>query len=67
MRTHDEISFALSPEGTRKFIPELRTGFYHIARGANIPIYMVGLDFEKKAGKTRRRIILRWGRYASGS
>ncbi len=39
---------ALSPEGTRKKVDKLRTGFYHIARGANVPIVMVGLDFKNK-------------------
>ena len=46
--SHDEISFAMSPEGTRSYLPELRTGFYYIAKGAGVPIYMVGLDFKEK-------------------
>ena len=45
---HEKLSFALAPEGTRKYIPELKTGFYHIARKSGVPIYMVGLDFAKK-------------------
>lgn len=39
---------ALSPEGTRKKVDRLRTGFYHIAKKAGIPIVMIGLDFEKR-------------------
>ena len=42
---HDEFALALSPEGTRKQVNKLRTGFYHIARGAQVPIVMIGLDF----------------------
>lgn len=44
----DEFGIALSPEGTRKRVDKLRTGFYNIAKGANVPIVMVGLDFANK-------------------
>lgn len=44
----DEIMIALSPEGTRKKVERLRTGFYHIAKQAGIPIVMSGLDFANK-------------------
>ncbi|SDQ92000.1 1-acyl-sn-glycerol-3-phosphate acyltransferase [Flagellimonas zhangzhouensis] len=40
--------FALAPEGTRKKVDKLRTGFYHIAQKANVPIVMVAFDFGKK-------------------
>jgi 1-acyl-sn-glycerol-3-phosphate acyltransferase len=39
---------ALSPEGTRKKVEKLRTGFYFIASKARIPIVMVGLDYKNK-------------------
>ena len=39
---------ALAPEGTRKKVIQLRTGFYHIAQKANVPIVMVAFDFGKK-------------------
>lgn len=45
---HQEFRLALSPEGTRKKVEKLRTGFYHIAKGAHVPIVMVGLDFANK-------------------
>ena len=45
---HETFSIALSPEGTRSFIPQLKTGFYHMARGAGIPVYMAGIDYGKK-------------------
>lgn len=35
----------LAPEGTRKDVKELRTGFYYIAIKANIPIIMIGFDY----------------------
>jgi 1-acyl-sn-glycerol-3-phosphate acyltransferase len=46
--THDQFILALSPEGTRKKVDRLRTGFYHIAKKAGIPIIMIGFDFSKK-------------------
>lgn len=46
--TKDEFIFALSPEGTRKKIGKWKTGFYHVAKGAKIPIVMATIDFGKK-------------------
>jgi len=43
--------FALAPEGTRKKVKALKTGFYHIAKKANVPIVMVAFDFGKKEVK----------------
>jgi len=43
-----EFTIALSPEGTRKKVEHLRTGFYHIAKKACVPIVMIGLDFANK-------------------
>ncbi len=45
---NEEFKIGLSPEGTRKKVDKLRTGFYHIAKQANVPIQMVGFDFSKK-------------------
>ncbi|MBI5858202.1 MAG: 1-acyl-sn-glycerol-3-phosphate acyltransferase [Sphingobacteriales bacterium] len=44
----EEFTIGLAPEGTRKKVDKLRTGFYHIAKKAGVPILMVGLDFSKK-------------------
>lgn len=38
----------LSPEGTRKKVDQLKTGFYYIALGAGVPIVMVKFDWGKK-------------------
>lgn len=48
INSRDEIMIALAPEGTRKRVDKLRTGFYHIAKKAAVPIVMAGLDFSKK-------------------
>lgn len=45
---HDDFILALAPEGTRKKVDKLRTGFYYIAKGAEVPIIPVGFDFLKR-------------------
>lgn len=45
---HEEFILAIAPEGTRKKVDNLRTGFYFIAKAAKVPILMTGLDFENK-------------------
>ena len=44
----DEFVLAISPEGTRKKVAKWKTGFYYIAKGADVPIVMVALDFKNK-------------------
>ena len=46
--THDQFILAMAPEGTRKKVEKLRTGFYFIAKAAGVPIVPVGFDFKKK-------------------
>lgn len=46
--SHSEFLLALSPEGTRKKVDRLRSGFYYIAQKANVPIIMVAFDFGHK-------------------
>lgn len=46
---HDRFILGLAPEGTRKKVEKLRTGFYYIAKGAGIPIVPVGFDFSTKS------------------
>lgn len=45
---HEYFILGLAPEGTRKKVEKLRTGFYYIAKGAGIPILPVGFDFPTK-------------------
>lgn len=44
----EEFKLGLSPEGTRKKVDKWKTGFYFIAKGANVPIVMAALDFKDK-------------------
>ncbi|GGG49767.1 1-acyl-sn-glycerol-3-phosphate acyltransferase [Bizionia arctica] len=48
---NDEFRLMLAPEGTRKKVTEWRTGFYYIAKAANVPIIMFTLDFKNKQNK----------------
>jgi 1-acyl-sn-glycerol-3-phosphate acyltransferase len=48
INSFDKILIGIAPEGTRKNVDKLKTGFYYIAYGANIPIIRVGFDLEKK-------------------
>lgn len=47
-REREKFRLALSPEGTRKRVTEWKTGFYYIAKVANVPIVMVAFDYGKK-------------------
>lgn len=44
----EEFRITIAPEGTRKKVDALKTGFYYIALQAQIPIIMVAFDFAKK-------------------
>ena len=35
----------IAPEGTRRKVHRYKTGFLHIARGAGVPVVLVGLDY----------------------
>jgi|LauGreDrversion4_2_1035121.scaffolds.fasta_scaffold119293_2 1-acyl-sn-glycerol-3-phosphate acyltransferase len=47
-RTRLHFALALAPEGTRKKVSTWRSGFWHVAKGAGIPIVLVALDWEHK-------------------
>lgn len=40
----EEFVLALAPEGSRKNPGDWKTGFYFIAKGANVPIVRVKID-----------------------
>lgn len=44
-----ELAVIVTPEGTRSPREEWRTGFYHVARAANVPILLGYLDYQKRA------------------
>jgi 1-acyl-sn-glycerol-3-phosphate acyltransferase len=44
----NEFALTLAPEGTRKKVDKLKTGFYHIAVKAKVPIVMIKFDCAEK-------------------
>ncbi len=47
-KNREELRLTIAPEGTRKKVKEWKTGFYHIAKKANVPIIMITFDFGNK-------------------
>ncbi len=47
-RTRPEFYLALSPEGTRKRSEHWKSGFYHIAVGAGVPIVFGFIDYGRR-------------------
>jgi 1-acyl-sn-glycerol-3-phosphate acyltransferase len=47
-RQRDELILLITPEGTRSRVTRWKTGFYHIACSAAVPILMVYVDGERR-------------------
>ncbi len=47
--SHDRFLLAIAPEGTRKKVDRIKTGFYYIALGADVPIVMVRFDYRQRS------------------
>lgn len=48
LKESDEMIIVVPAEGTRSRVEKWKTGFYHIAKAAQVPIIMGFLDFKKK-------------------
>ena len=46
----ERLVMVIPPEGTRKQVSYWKTGFYHIANGAQVPIVLGYIDYKRKAG-----------------
>lgn len=44
----DRIWVGMAPEGSRKVPEKIRSGFYHIAKAAHLPIVMFSFDYDIK-------------------
>lgn len=44
-----ELAIGLAPEGTRRKVERWRTGFYHIARQAGVPIVPIAIDWGSRS------------------
>ena len=47
-KQQDQLWLALAPEGTRSYTDKWKTGFYHIAVGAGVPILPIAMDYKTK-------------------
>ncbi len=47
-KTGEPLFLGLSPEGTRQYTKDWKTGFYYLAFGANVPILPVAMDYKTK-------------------
>lgn len=47
-KEYDDFIMLVTPEGTRSFRTKWKTGFYHIAVLANVPVALGYLDYQKK-------------------
>lgn len=45
---HDEFAIAIAPEGTRKFVPTWKTGFYYMAIKAKVPLVLSAFNYKTK-------------------
>ena len=56
-RQADTFHLCITPEGTRKRVEEWKKGFYYIAQGAQIPILLYAVDYQRKYIQCTKTII----------
>jgi hypothetical protein len=44
----NRVFFLFTPEGTRGAVPKWKTGFYHVAEGCELPIFLAKVDYQSK-------------------
>ncbi len=47
-RRHEDFILTIAPEGTRRKVDRIKSGFYFIAKGAGVPIVMVRFDYRRR-------------------
>ena len=47
---HDTLLFGVAPSGTRSYSPFWRSGFYHMAVAAKVPLILGSVDFGRRVG-----------------
>jgi 1-acyl-sn-glycerol-3-phosphate acyltransferase len=45
---HDDFRLVVAPEGTRSLTPRWKSGFYHLARAANVPLALAFVDYRRR-------------------
>jgi len=48
IHSREQLMMMVTPEGTRKYVPRWKTGFYRVAEQAKIPIILGFLDYKNK-------------------
>jgi 1-acyl-sn-glycerol-3-phosphate acyltransferase len=54
----EHLVLAVPAEGTRDYVPHWRSGFYHIARTAGVPVVLGYLDYQRKRGGFGPELVL---------
>lgn len=57
-KTKDKLALGVPAEGTRKRVDKWKTGFYHIAMKANVPVCLCSLDYKHKIASVGKMIHL---------
>ena len=52
------MALTVPAEGTRSYVPHWRSGFYHIALNAGVPVVLGYLDYQRKRGGFGPELIL---------
>jgi 1-acyl-sn-glycerol-3-phosphate acyltransferase len=47
-KEHEHLAITVTPEGTRNLRTQWKTGFYYVAKEANVPIALAYLDYKNK-------------------
>jgi len=50
IRNEERVFLTIAPSGTRKRRDHWKSGFYHIAREADVPLLLAFMDYSKKRG-----------------
>lgn len=56
--TSDRLMLAIAPEGTRRHVEHFRSGFLHIARGANVPLLLAAFDWHARCVRLGPPLVL---------
>lgn len=48
LKSNDNVSFIITPEGTRKQVRRFKRGFYEIALQANVPVAITYIDYRTR-------------------
>ena len=56
--TNDRLALGVPAEGTRKWVEKWKTGFYHIATKAKVPVCLCYLDYKNKIAGVGKMIQL---------